>query len=66
MTWLADLTNPAPQYRDRRAFQRAAHEMARQGLKPRDIADALRITTGAVLELLQEPPPLEPRNRRPR
>jgi hypothetical protein len=44
-----------PLLHDRRDYMRAARELARNGLLPRDIAAHLRITVGAVLELLNQP-----------
>jgi hypothetical protein len=42
--------------RDRRGYQRAAHDLARQGLKPADIAQSLGLSVPAVRELLAETP----------
>lgn len=58
MHWLDELReDTAPQLRDRRDYVRAAHELVRQGLKPRDIAVHLGLTANAVIELLQESAP---------
>jgi hypothetical protein len=49
------MTTTLPQLRDRHDYQRAARDLARQGLTERDIAELLRITTNAVHELLGVP-----------
>ena len=53
--------------RDRREFQRAAHDLRGQGLSDRDIAGLLGITANGVAELLREPAPADvpARYRRP-
>jgi DNA-binding transcriptional regulator LsrR (DeoR family) len=56
--WLDELRDVDRPLRDRRDYARAARDMAHQGLTPRDIADALGITTNAVHELLAEPLPI--------
>lgn len=63
------MTDLAQQHRPqtRPEFIREAQRLHRAGLTPDDIADALRLSPGAVRQLLREPAPAElhPRYRRP-
>jgi hypothetical protein len=66
---LGDTPDAAQQHRPqtRPEFIREAQRLHRAGLTPDDIAGALRLSPGAVRELLREPAPgeLHPRYRRP-